>query len=574
MIPFGAFMQATRAAGSMSAMGNGGPKGGNPAAAKNGVEPTVGDSSESFSAWVRKLTGNEKAAASDGESSDQVRDEATELETIDWDQLMSVIADALERSPELSDDGQTIDGIDISAMQDALQQLANTDIPTIQGHPLQALAKLAMGSENGSHPATNLDGKTTAAVQQMPGIGQGGLALGKTVTGQKTPGTGQEGQSNGNGVSGQKPSGIGLEGLAQVQGTTVSGAVTEKDATPGSTAVTEKGEVPRNLDKNPGEANPAEFKQALQAQQNKEKPVFPVDATAAQPTETSEEKNPEVHAQRLNDGTKKVVRGDDFVASQKNSQQNQPSLSVSSGKDDEQSSTADEDRPDNRRVVRSEVHVKNQSADAGEKDLPKGTPSSEPPKVASPETNRFSETIQDATRTVTEKSSAIQTAPSQRTEAPVSQRFQATVMDQIVDKANLRSVQGRSEIQIRLKPDFLGNVQMNIAADKEQLVVRMITDHPVVKDVVEANLHHLKTELQHQGLTIDRFEVTVNPDAGQQQNREQFAQMFKNPSFQNGQGQDPEPEPEAHHRENGSRGGNHGRSSGDQPEEEGINYFA
>jgi flagellar hook-length control protein FliK len=220
--------------------------------------------------------------------------------------------------------------------------------------------------------------------------------------------------------------------------------------------------------------------------------------------------------------------------------------------------------------VRSEIQDRNQSADAGEKELPKGTTSSDPVKMASPEQNRFSDTIQDATRTMNEKSNAIQTAPSERAEASAAQRFQTTVMDQIVDKANLRSVQGRSEIQIRLKPDFLGNVQMNIAADKEQVVVRMITDHPVVKEVVEANLHHLKTELQHQGLTIDRFEVTVNPDAGQQQNREQFAQMFKNPSFQNGRRQDSDQEPETKHRENGNRENDHPADA----KTDVVNYFA
>jgi flagellar hook-length control protein FliK len=357
------------------------------------------------------------------------------------------------------------------------------------------------------------------------------------------------------------------------QGANASGAMAESGAASVPTAGTEQGIENAGLTRTQEAVNSAEFDQALQAQQHKEKPVFPVHPAVAQPAETVEEENPEVNAQRLNDGTKKVVQGDNPVSSPKDSPQTQLPLSVSTGKDDENSTAADEDGPDNRRVVRSEIQDKNQSADAGEKELPKGSTSSDPVKTVSPEQNRFSDTIQDATRTTTEKTGTVQAAPPERTESSAARRFQTTVMDQIVDKANLRSIHGRSEIQIRLKPDFLGNVQMNIAADKEQVVVRMITDHPVVKEVVEANLHHLKTELQHQGLTIDRFEVTVNPDAGQQHNREQFAQMFKNPSFQNGQGQDPEPEPEAHHRENGRR--EDSRSDGDdQPKEEGINYFA
>ena len=161
-----------------------------------------------------------------------------------------------------------------------------------------------------------------------------------------------------------------------------------------------------------------------------------------------------------------------------------------------------------------------------------------------------------------------QAAALTRTEDSAVKTFQSTVMDQIVDKAAIRSIHGRSEIQIQLKPEFLGNVQMNIAADKEQLVVRIMTDRPVVKEIIETHLHHLKTELQHQGLTIDKFEVMVNPDANQQHSREQFAQMFKHHSSQNGRQQPHEQDPETLNRD----GGNH--SDDDRPNREGVNYFA
>lgn len=572
MIPFGTFMQAV---GSTPATGSGGTGNGNPLTTNNGFAQAGGEAIDSFSAWVRKLTGDEATVASDGEASDQLRDETSESEALDWDQLVSMIDDVMEQSSEISDDGQTIEGIELHDIQNALQQLENTgllsnqvpydqvpsdqvpsgqvpsdqapsdqvpseqvpsdQVPSDQVRSNQVPANLVMRSVNGSDQDLSLGGKPLADVQEMPGSGQEGKPHGKEAF--------------------------------------VSGAMVENNAIPGLAEAAEPGFGNADLVQHQDDMNPAGFKQSLRMQQNKERPVSMVDSTVAQPAATAEEESPEVNAQRLNDGTKKIVQGDNPVSPPKDSSQTQQPLVVSTGKDDGNSTAADEDGPDNRRVVRSEIQDKNQSADAGEKELPKGSTSSDPVKTVSPEQNRFSDTVQDATRTMTEKSGAIQTAPSERAEATAAQRFQATVMDQIVDKANLRSVQGRSEIQIRLKPDFLGNVQMNIAADKEQVVVRMITDHPVVKEVVEANLHHLKTELQHQGLTIDRFEVTVNPDAGQQQNREPFAQMFKNPSLQNGQGQDPEPEPETHHGGNGQQEDRR-RSGDDQPEQDGINYFA
>jgi hypothetical protein len=155
-------------------------------------------------------------------------------------------------------------------------------------------------------------------------------------------------------------------------------------------------------------------------------------------------------------------------------------------------------------------------------------------------------------------------------DASAAKGFHATVMDQIVDQASMRSIQGHSAIQIRLKPDFLGRVQLTIASDKGQLVVRIQTDQPAVKAIIESNLSLLKTELQHQGVTISRFDVTVNPDAHNQSNREPLAQMFNNDSFQNGRRQPGQPDPD---QESWSHEGT-GASGRNRPDSEGINYFA
>ena len=109
---------------------------------------------------------------------------------------------------------------------------------------------------------------------------------------------------------------------------------------------------------------------------------------------------------------------------------------------------------------------------------------------------------------------------------------------------------------------------MNIAADKDQLVVRIMTDQPVVKEIIEIHLHHLKTELQSQGLTIERFEVMVKPDADQQHSRDQFAQMFKDNNSQNGRRQPRGQDPETMKRDGGND------PDDGQPNRDGVNYFA
>ncbi len=174
----------------------------------------------------------------------------------------------------------------------------------------------------------------------------------------------------------------------------------------------------------------------------------------------------------------------------------------------------------------------------------------------------------DQATNMTGKPAAGQATVLTRTEDAAVKSFQTSVMDQIVDKAAMRSIHGRSEIQIRLKPEFLGNVQMNIAADKEQLVVRIITDRPVVKEIIETHLHQLKTELQNQGLTIDKFEVMVNPDGNQPHSREPFAGMFKHHFSQNGRRQQDEQDPETPNRDGGNN------PDDVRPNRDGVNYFA
>lgn len=131
--------------------------------------------------------------------------------------------------------------------------------------------------------------------------------------------------------------------------------------------------------------------------------------------------------------------------------------------------------------------------------------------------------------------------------APVSEQatFQKAVMDQIVEKATLRSLSNRSEMHIQLKPDVLGDVRMRIVAEKNQLIVQMVADKPEAKEIIESQIHHLRAELDKQGLTVGKIEVTIGAGNDQQDNRGQFNQMFKNHPENRGKGQDTGDQPES-----------------------------
>jgi hypothetical protein len=86
------------------------------------------------------------------------------------------------------------------------------------------------------------------------------------------------------------------------------------------------------------------------------------------------------------------------------------------------------------------------------------------------------------------------------------------VFDQIVQRAAVQLKNDHGEISIDLKPDFLGRVRMQITTEHQQVTVRILTELASVRDMIETGLPQLKSELQSQGLQVERLEVAVADD--------------------------------------------------------------
>ncbi len=86
------------------------------------------------------------------------------------------------------------------------------------------------------------------------------------------------------------------------------------------------------------------------------------------------------------------------------------------------------------------------------------------------------------------------------------------VVEQIVQRAALHLKNDQGEARIDLKPEFLGQVRMQVVTDSQQVTVRIVTELPMVRDLIEQNLHQLKSDLQQQGLQVERVEVSVADD--------------------------------------------------------------
>jgi flagellar hook-length control protein FliK len=100
-------------------------------------------------------------------------------------------------------------------------------------------------------------------------------------------------------------------------------------------------------------------------------------------------------------------------------------------------------------------------------------------------------------------------------------------LDQIVQKAALSLHNGQHEVQLHLKPDFLGHIRMQIISEGQQVAIKMVAELPFVKDMLENNLQQLKADLQAQGLDIDELEVSLAHDSHAERDVHQNAEAAK-----------------------------------------------
>ena len=103
-------------------------------------------------------------------------------------------------------------------------------------------------------------------------------------------------------------------------------------------------------------------------------------------------------------------------------------------------------------------------------------------------------------------------------------------MDQIIRKAAIHLRNGQHEAIIDLKSDFLGHIRMQVIFENQQVAVRILVEHAIVKDMIENNLHQLKADLQQHGLEVDKLEVTISCDPEDSgSSKEKFAQWRAGP---------------------------------------------
>ena len=94
-------------------------------------------------------------------------------------------------------------------------------------------------------------------------------------------------------------------------------------------------------------------------------------------------------------------------------------------------------------------------------------------------------------------------------------------LDQIVKRAVIQVHNGQHEARIDLKPEFLGHIRMQVTTENQHVTVKILTELPIAKEIIEAHMHQLKADLQQQGLNMDKLEVSISPESNKQRNLRQ-----------------------------------------------------
>ena len=95
---------------------------------------------------------------------------------------------------------------------------------------------------------------------------------------------------------------------------------------------------------------------------------------------------------------------------------------------------------------------------------------------------------------------------------------------QIVEQAKVIVNNGGSEMEVNLKPEHLGKLQLKVTIENDVVTAKFVAESQQVKEIIESNLSQLKRDLQTNGMQVDTILVSV----GNQQGNEGFGQASYN----------------------------------------------
>jgi flagellar hook-length control protein FliK len=92
---------------------------------------------------------------------------------------------------------------------------------------------------------------------------------------------------------------------------------------------------------------------------------------------------------------------------------------------------------------------------------------------------------------------------------------QGHIVNQVKEQLSTHEVkQGTDQISIRISPENLGDIQVNLRMDNQRLKVEIVAQNQTVRDALMQNSDSLKDSLARQNITMDSFNVTTGGNSG------------------------------------------------------------
>ena len=105
------------------------------------------------------------------------------------------------------------------------------------------------------------------------------------------------------------------------------------------------------------------------------------------------------------------------------------------------------------------------------------------------------------------------------TEVPQNQ-----VMNQVIDRFTLNRTLESGNITLKLYPEELGELRMEIKVEQDNIKAHITTQNPQVQEILDRHLPRLREALEQQGLNLEQMTVTVDKDDGS--NSQLFQEHF------------------------------------------------
>lgn len=83
------------------------------------------------------------------------------------------------------------------------------------------------------------------------------------------------------------------------------------------------------------------------------------------------------------------------------------------------------------------------------------------------------------------------------------------IMPKMAKEARLMLRKGKSEMQIALKPDFLGKMKMKLVLEGDSFTGKFIVEHAAVKEMLEKNMDEIGQALKDMGVDAENFDVSL-----------------------------------------------------------------